>query len=84
MLQSGMMISHGKQFLNEPKRRFMHRMASQPSQAHAEALALFEEYNNAILEEKMKLVVERTESQMADTNAETIIQEISQHIAGKK
>ena len=51
----------------------MYRMQSHPSQAHAEALRLFEKHNNDILDAKMKLVVEKTESQMAETNAETII-----------
>ena len=32
----------------------------------------------------MKSVVEKTESQMAETTAETILQEVSNQIAGKK
>ena len=72
-LDSGIVIRHGKTFLNENRGQFMNRMQSQPSQAHAEALKLFEEHNSAILEMKMKSVVEKTESQMAETNAESII-----------
>ena len=48
-------------------------MSSCPSKAHAETLRIFEDHNDAILQEKMKQVVEKTESQMAETNAETIL-----------
>ena len=51
MLQSGIVISHGKQFLNEPKKRFMHRMQSQPSKAHADAMKMVEELNTAMMDD---------------------------------
>ena len=47
--QSGIMISHGKTFLNEPKRRFMYRMSSCPSRAHEEAMQMFEKHNKALM-----------------------------------
>ena len=51
----------------------MNRMQSQPSQAHAEALRIFEDHNNAIMDMRMKSMVEKTESQIAETTAESII-----------
>ena len=55
-----LIISHGKTFINEPKKKFMYRMSSCPSNAHALALKTFEEHTTAMLDEKMKDIVEKT------------------------
>ena len=59
-------------------------MSSCPSQAHALALKTFEEHNNAMLDERMKDIVERTENNLANTSPDHILQEVSNKIVGKR
>ena len=68
-----LIISHGKTFINEPKHRNMYRMSSCPSNAHALALKTFEEHNNAMLDERMKDIVERTENNLANSSPDHIL-----------